>query len=435
LLILGWLYIAIGLRVGKLVLAKQLGAGAFEGTRLIRTFAAVGVALVGWGLITILERRRKFLGTVNSLLATLLVVCPLLGELFFRTGIAFNISGFRNPGLYADAYADDDHWELAHRWYSYHRLKGQASQMVFIPPGLQYSPTLGWAPKASPDNPLGILAKTPYQPDYVGPAILFYGDSFVYGHTSLEEKIPQQLGGLLPGCAVYNYGVYGYGVDQIFLRLEESFTRFRKPRVIFGILTTDIDRSVLTLRDAPKPYFAVSNGVLELRGVPVPPRPSEWLRQNPPPVRSYLLAFLKRVFTLSRIGWNSIETTAKQAEKELVSSQIFDTLVRQSRQFQFPLLFVIFYSPDELWYTGWRERYLHVELQRLGVPYLDTKLALVNAIKGHGEGISAFYLSDGHPTPLGNAVIAQAIAEYVLTQANGICPELGHVAQSPVLPR
>ena len=30
-----------------------------------------------------------------------------------------------------------------------------------------------------PENPLGILRRTPYTPDYAGDVVLFFGDSFV----------------------------------------------------------------------------------------------------------------------------------------------------------------------------------------------------------------------------------------------------------------
>ena len=85
----------------------------------------------------------------------------------------------------------------------------------------------------------------------------------------MADKIPQQLQSLLPDKTVYNFGVAGYGLDQIYLRFKQSHDHFKKPVVIIGILTVDMDRCVMKNRSRPKPYFLIKENELVLSGVPV----------------------------------------------------------------------------------------------------------------------------------------------------------------------
>lgn len=321
-------------------------------------------------------------------------------ELALRVGIRANVEALRDPSLYADATTDDDWWKLHHLWGG--RFEPPSPQQV--------DSLLGWAPPVTPGNPLGIVRAEPYRVDFEQPAILFYGDSFVRGMTSLPERIPQRLEMHLNGPPVYNYGVGGYGLDQIYLRFRRSHGRFENARVVFGILTDDIDRCVLRVRSGPKPYFEIDGEALVLRGTPIGSDVRAWLDEHPPEIRSYLAALVRRALQIARSGGRPIEGPYGQEEKRRIAARIIEEVVAEARRAQLPLLVVLFYARYEFGYVGWRERFLTNELERRGVPYLDTKEILLAEASRRGVPPVSFY-DGGHPNAVGNDLIAAALAD------------------------
>ncbi len=289
-----------------------------------------------------------------------------LGEAALRVGIGLGVSSLRRPRLYAGWFEDDDHWKLRQRW----QPEASPFEAAFV-----RHPILGWVPETSGDNPLGILAEEAYAVAPDRPAVLFFGDSFVYGSDPafVRHRIPQILDRLLPEHQVFNYGVPGYGVDQIYLRFRETRSGFERPIVVAGILTLDLDRSLLTVHSAPKPYFELAGERLELRGVPLPEDAATWYRRHPPGIRSYLYALIRQSARLASSGGNEMEMPHRVPRKRQLNARIFEQMVREARAGELPLLFVIFYSRPELGYRGWRESFLKETLDRLEAPYLDTK--------------------------------------------------------------
>ena len=148
---------------------------------------------------------------------------PILVEVLIRVGIGLDVKKLKNPGLYADTASDDRFFQLRLLW-----RPDQANTVVE-----RFHPLLGWAPKVTAKNPLGLSTDEAYEPAIDMPVVLFYGDSFVAGSVvPSSERIPQILDSRLPGYTVYNYGVGGYGLGQIYLRFDDSHTAFRNPIVI-----------------------------------------------------------------------------------------------------------------------------------------------------------------------------------------------------------
>ena len=240
----------------------------------------INISLIAWGMTTIVFRHKPFVVNLNLALVSLFIITPIAGELFIRSAIYLEVDFFRNPRLYAGWLDDDDHWKLRYRWdKSTEELEGG---------GFVADTLLGWTPQKSPQNPLGVLSDKPYVPDFSAKTVLFYGDSYVYGMspTPIDKRVPQQLDLLLPDYTVYNYGVVGYALDQIFLRFQETHAAFENPFIIVGLYTLDIDRSIFTVREAPKPYFEIENSQLVLKGAPVSESMEEWLRQHPITIKS-----------------------------------------------------------------------------------------------------------------------------------------------------
>lgn len=344
----------------------------------------------------------------------ILMSCALflvLGEAVIQTAIFTGVDSFCKPELYADYFSDDDYWKLHHKWVKKWPLPSKE----------WVDPFLGWAPPKTECNPLGVMADGSYTPDFNNKSILFYGDSFVSGAGPLKESIPQLLDPLLLDYNVHNYGVGGYGVDQIYLRFKNTYSLFQKPHIIFGILPRDdLDRCVLTFRIGQKPYFVIKDNKLVLKGVPINPNPEQWLSNNPPQTKSYLLAFIVRKLRILNAKGDWIEMPYRQIEKKQINARIIKEIVKETHSHNLPLLFVIFYCQDELTgKTGWREVFLKEELEHYGVPYIDTRQILVQAAQQESADTSKYYFppgtyGEGHLNEQGNTIIAKALAEYFL---------------------
>jgi hypothetical protein len=346
------------------------------------------------------RRTREILSRAGLVLFGLCVLGPAFGEAVLRAGIGLGFDRLRDPGLYADPHSDDDYWRLQHVWGFKDNLQDAGS----------VHPLLGWAPRASPRNPLGIIAEPGYPVDLASECVLLFGDSFVAGRGPLEERLPRRLEELL-GIRVYNYGVAGYGLDQIFLRFRETHPLFARPAIGIGVLTTDLDRSVLTVRTGQKPWFALREGVLELRGLPIDPDPERFVARDPPRVRSYFAALVLRQGRLALAGGNGAEIGHKRSEKQEINRRILADLVGEARRRGLQPFFVLFYEPTELHRSGWRETFLRAELGRLEVPYLDTKELFLRLARERSQPLAAFYrTTDAHPSALGNLLVAEALA-------------------------
>jgi lysophospholipase L1-like esterase len=111
--------------------------------------------------------------------------------------------------------------------------------------------------------------------------ILAFGDSFTFGEdVGDEEAWPRRLEAKLPGVEVLNFGVHGYGHDQMLLYLQEEGLRYHPDVVLLGFLSDDMERNLLAFRDYAKPRYVLEGGRLRLTHVPVPP-PEQMLAGEP----------------------------------------------------------------------------------------------------------------------------------------------------------
>ncbi len=102
--------------------------------------------------------------------------------------------------------------------------------------------------------------------------ILAFGDSFTFGEdVSDDETWAHQLEELLPGSEVLNFGIHGYGHDQMLLYLLEEGVKYHPDVVILGFLSDDMERNLLSFRDYAKPRFVLQGE--RLAGVVGPPIP------------------------------------------------------------------------------------------------------------------------------------------------------------------
>jgi len=348
--------------------------------------------------------RRRILAKLVLLAVSLALVAPLVGEGLIRLGIALDLSGLREPGLYADPHADDDYWKLAYAWNS------EAQARVRTSAGRH--PRIGlWNP-GTRTNPRVVVRDEARDLPAGEDVVLFFGDSFVGGVRSVppDLSLPAQIDDRLRGVAVINYGVGGYGVDQSYLRFEEAVRKLggRRPVILFGVLTVDLDRTIVSVRDFfPKPRFALVDGELVLENVPLwesgAGDPARWFEEHPPAVRSYFAAYLARRMRWAAAGGRWWESGYRRDTKMQVNRRILEEVVSLARAQGLPLLFVLFANENEL-VTGWRGPFLARVFDELGVPWVDTRGAIrASPARAYGD--------DWHFNAIGNALAARAIAE------------------------
>jgi hypothetical protein len=117
------------------------------------------------------------------------------------------------------------------------------------------------------------------------PAILFLGDSFVWGlDAEAPERFTDLLRARISSHQIINAGVSGYGTDQEYLLLQRLWPKL-KPAVVVLIFCTLNDRldngTNIRYEGYIKPYFATApDGALLLQGQPVPESRLQYIKEN-----------------------------------------------------------------------------------------------------------------------------------------------------------
>jgi hypothetical protein len=345
-----------------------------------------------------------------------LILALGLAEIGLRLALfsdLFAVPQLRQAWRFADSGYEDDHWKLAFMF----RAGNRAQRVGHI------DPELGWAPEVTPDNPLGLITDRSYRVEDLVNPMPFYGDSFVAGASPIPTRIPQVLDLLEPERSVLNYGVGGYGVDQIFLRFRKTVGDYEGSTALVGILTLDLDRSILGIRTGQKPYFELEGDRLALSNLPILKTTNEYIEQNPVTIDSYLGRFL--LFRMRPLvppelfdSWMGYDELHER--KLRVNARLLRAFKEESAEKDVDLRVVLFYSRGEVAESGWREEFLHSELKELGIPYFDSKQQLRRHMTETGLTIRELYYDDnGHPNELGNRVIAEGIHGWLRTQAEG----------------
>ena len=106
------------------------------------------------------------------------------------------------------------------------------------------------------------------------PPVLVLGDLFAHGdEINDEEAWPTRLQALLHRRVV-NAAMSGYGIDQMVLRGEIEAAREKPAAIVLSFIADDVRRMEMKrVWGAEKPYFALVDGKLVERNVPVPPSP------------------------------------------------------------------------------------------------------------------------------------------------------------------
>ena len=358
----------------------------------------------------------------NAILLVLSIIFALaLGEGLLRLFIfsdTFSEQALKLLGRFiGDIYADDSRYRLQHRL----KLKGREDEPVFS----SFHPLLGWTARPiTEDNPLGITKDAPYALDslYREQVMLFFGDSFTLGLTDMNDKIPQLLDDKLSEMTVLNFGVAGYGLDQMYLYLKTVGDFFSDAHVMIGLFYNDIDRCVYKIREAPKPYFEVEAGELVLKGTPLPDHYGKWLEVYPLPRQSYFLTismgllrrqFKRRWASEHLFQFHPSETQRKREEKTIITRLLIEKIKKEIDLKGWKLTFVLFPYNIHLIKEGWYERYLHNILLTNNIDYIDMKKPLNKYMNNEMLQWYEVYSNNNHPTEKENQLMSDFIADHL----------------------
>lgn len=302
----------------------------------------------------------------------------------------------RQPHLYADPHTDVEHWKLA--WVLGH---GAATRPA-VP-----DPLLGWSSSSfdAEGRHAGVSPDDPRRP------VLLFGDSFAACTTPAVDCFQGLLAesDLGDELVLVNYGVGGYGLDQIYLLLREALPHWaaRDPVVVVALFVDDdLDRARFAFRDWPKPRFRLEGEELVLEP-PAAPDNAAWLAEHPLRIRSYLYRWIARA--LADPGPARTTDGAHERLCEALLRGIRDELAARGLD----AFFLLFVGERALELGCWSETFLRRELAALGLPFQEARADLEADALATGRERGDYFVERGpdagHYDALGNEVAFRAL--------------------------
>jgi len=244
--------------------------------------------------------------------------------------------------------------------------------------------------------------------------VLLYGDSYAAcaGIAECFEDILNRDTAFAADYFLLNYGVAGYGVDQIYLLFKETVDKFENPFVIFSLLTEDLDRSMLNVRDAQKPYFVLTDKGLELQGVPITLSSRVFFEQNPPEINSYLWNKFKNS-DLYPFVQNEEEKKEYIQKIKTLNKAILQEVFRKLKALNTDYVILIF-QPEYHTHEDWRLTFLRELCQENEVPYIcDLDVRNADSTFSTYDSFNYSIKGDGHPTSYANALLSKELKRYI----------------------
>jgi len=249
------------------------------------------------------------------------------------------------------------------------------------------------------------------------PPILAVGDSFTFGdYVSNHESWPAILENLL-GQKVINGGVFGYGIDQSYLRAEQLIETFKPGIVIFGFHPDDINRCELSERTAVgKPFFEIVDDRLVQRNIPVP-RPSQ--KKVIGPLRHLLgYSYFVHEIMMSRFpgywleGKNWLSNKKVHSDGETVACLLFQKLEEVAKAHKVKQVYVLVqYTADPTPEEFSRVDNVVSGINNLSLQVIDLRYELSKIRMADEEKYEGLF--SGHMTGEGNYFVARVLEEAI----------------------
>jgi hypothetical protein len=327
----------------------------------------------------------------------------LLFEFTFRILVFSDLpfmKKFRHPSLYASYFSDDEYWFLNYYFKS-------GSQ-----PPKDPHPILGWTGAFDRNQ---LIHRDAPQLSERRP-VLLYGDSFAecVERPCFQDILNYDLT-FSKKCYLLNYGVGGYGLDQIYILMTQTVPKYKDPIVIFSLLTEDIDRSVLSVRGGQKPRFRLEGGKFRLTNVPIDSNPADFFERARPRIYSYLL----RMVLYGRVLPSWLERALqgeeeKRNEKIALTQVILKEAITNLRGHGLEFSFLVFVGrwkgvSSIMEENDWRLDTILRILKEENVKYINAKSIIREDMSATGRAAGKYFIAGGHYNGDTNILIANRL--------------------------
>jgi hypothetical protein len=347
-----------------------------------------------------------------ALAALLLLEGTLRFLLFSRAGWVAELGApLRQAHLYSTRWSGREYWKLRALF------AGEVSER----PSPYFDARFGWLKQGI--DPVTLRHQDEARLGARRP-VLLYGDSFAACAVPSEDCWE----GLLersPLSAEYcllNYGVGGYGLDQMWLLMKATLPLYleRDPIVVLGILVDDdLDRPYLALRNHPKPWFTAPEG----DGLAFHPIEQETaldhVRANPVGIRSYLwrwcLIGSGLVARERAPSWTG-ERDHVEVKQRITSGLLAAIEAELTAAGGVPFFVLVFHGREALRAEppySWQEPCLVGELERRGIRFALARPYLRADAERTGTPLRDYFINEGpgfnHYQAWGNSAVFEAL--------------------------
>jgi hypothetical protein len=252
-----------------------------------------------------------------------------------------------------------------------------------------------------------------------GEVVLAIGDSFTFGDQVSNDQTWPAILEDTGDVTVINGGVFGYGLDQSYLRMLTLADQYQPDIIVFSFIPDDIYRCELAERTSvPKPYFEVSgNDELELRNDHIPASfPAESTLDRFRQIAGYSFLAHKLALRVAPEYWlqGSWRSTRVHSDGAKVACLIFRQLAEYALQRNIKIYVLIQYDIDgfEGDLSAVDEALTCIGPNQINV--IDLRVPLAE-LKGSSiqKYRRLFYGEYGHMTRAGNAFVASNVLKAI----------------------
>lgn len=163
--------------------------------------------------------------------------------------------------------------------------------------------------------------------------VVLVGDSFAWGWgVDYEQSFGALLDEMLGDVVVYNMGLPGMGLDQMWMTLRHSGLPLNPDVVVVAFIDLDFTRSLTGFREPEglnKPTFIISDGELRPQSIrDKSPAPLRWLQRN------------SAIWALARTMANGLGYSRPRGAWWSTNAAILDEIVRETAEAGSKLLLV-----------------------------------------------------------------------------------------------
>lgn len=228
--------------------------------------------------------------------------------------------------------------------------------------------------------------------------IIVLGDSFSFGSgVNDDETYSARLEQALQGPPVYNLGIPGFGVDQVWLTLRHEALPLKPRLVIVGIVEVDFERSLVTYdpgKTGARPSFVLHDGML------VPREPVDSTGR--------LVGYLKgssHVWALIQAAGRAAAYHFPVGEWWTLNAALLAAIQTDCERAGVPVVFVRIPTKEWKAFPTLRKFLLSQDAE-----YIDLAEGLDQA-----SAQVLFFPIDSHPNAAGHAYIAERVSAWVKT--------------------